>query len=186
MTRQIVLLIAAVAGLVMAGEAAVGQQSVAADASTPAAQTALLNMPEVTAWSIYGPGQTHALRRDRDVKGGGAMRVRILSKAAAVQDIGATQAVTGAIAKGDKLILAFWVRQTGKVGTATIPAMIQVGSPPYTPIIYGAVSIDGTWQLVKIVGGASQDHPAGSAVINLHLGGLEGSLDLGPALLMKL
>lgn len=150
-----------------------------------AAGETMLNTPSVQDWNVYGAGQTHKLRKDDSVQGGGAMRVDVSKAPENVWDIGASAPVSGAIAKGDRLVIAFWARlESG--GSADIPAVLQVASPPYAPIVAGSVTVGGEWKLVSITGAAAGDHAAGSANVALQLGGAARKIDLGPVFVMKL
>jgi hypothetical protein len=113
-------------------------------AQDAAAPPPMLNEP-TAAWNVYGPGQTHKARKDGAVQGGTAMRVTIPAKPANPWDIGASVPIKGAIAKGDRLILAFWVRLAdgGKDGPADLGAAIQQNSAPYAPIVAGRVALSG-------------------------------------------
>lgn len=147
--------------------------------------TQMLNEPSIS-WNVYGPGQTHKAHKDKDVQGGGAMRVTIPAKPANVWDIGASTAITKPIRKGDKLIFAFWARliSGGTDGKSMLAANIQQSSSPYAAIISGQVEITGEWKLVHVRGIANADYPAGAANAALSLGAAAHTFDLGPAFIM--
>lgn len=153
-----------------------------------ASQTApvVLNEPSAN-WSVYGTGQTHKGRKDPAVQGGGAMRVAIAAKPANAWDIGASAPIKGAIAKGDKLVLAFWARLAdgGSEGRTRIAGSIQQAAPPYTPVLSGSVELTGEWKLVHIEGIAAGDHAAGTANIALTLGAAAHTIDLGPVFVLR-
>ncbi len=160
--------------------------SVAADAPTEASPTEqLLNEPSAN-WNVYGPGQTHKGRKDKDVQGGGAIRVIILNKPANPWDVGASTEIKGAIKKGDRLLLAFWGRLVsgGVDGKTEIPAIVQRNSTPYEPIVSGRVELNGEWKLVHIEGTANADFAAGAANAALSIGTQAQTIDLGPAFIM--
>ena len=150
-----------------------------------AREPVVLNQPSAN-WTVYGPGQTHKGRKDAAVQGGGAIRVTIPAKPANAWDIGASSPIHGAIAKGDKLVLAFWARLAdgGAGGRTTIAGTIQQASAPYVPIVSGPVELTGEWKLVHIEGVAAADHAAGSANIALTLGGAAHTIDLGPVFVL--
>lgn len=157
----------------------------AVQAQSDGAAPPLLNEP-TAGWNVYGPGQTHKARKDGAVQGGSAMRVTIASKPANAWDIGASVPIAGPIAKGDRLILAIWVRLADKGdGTADVAAAIQQNSAPYAPIVAGRVTPTGEWKLLHIKGIAPADYPAGQANVALTLGEGARTLDLGPAFVMK-
>ena len=151
-----------------------------------AAQDAkLLNVPSAN-WNVYGSGQTHKAHRDKNVQGGGAVRVAIPIKPANVWDIGASTAITKPIRKGDKLIFAFWVKLVsgGADGKSAVAAHIQRSSAPYDAIVTGQVELTGEWKLVHVRGIANADYPPGAANAALSLGGAAHTFDLGPAFIM--
>lgn len=151
-----------------------------------ASEPVVLNQPSAN-WNVYGPGQTHKGRKDAAVQGGGAIRVTIPAKATNAWDIGASSPIQGAIAKGDTLVLAFWARLAdgGSDGRTSIAGAIQQASPPYAPIVSGAVQLTAEWKLVHIEGVAASDHAAGTANIALTLGGAAHTIDLGPVFVLK-
>ena len=157
-----------------------------ASAEEEAGAPHMLNEP-TAGWTVYGPGQTHKARKDGGVQGGSAMRVTIAAKPANAWDIGASVPIRDAIAKGDKLILALWVRlaEGAADGPADLGAAIQQNSAPYTPIVAGRLAITGEWQLVHIKGIAADAYPAGKANVALTLGDAARTIDLGPAFVMK-
>jgi hypothetical protein len=146
----------------------------------------LLNEP-TAGWNVYGPGQTHKARKDGAVQGGTAMRVTIPAKPANAWDIGASVPITQPIGKGDKLILAFWVRLAdgGADGPADLGAAIQQNSTPYAPIVSGRVTLSGEWKLVHVKGIAGDAYSAGKTNVALTLGDAARTIDLGPAFVMK-
>lgn len=146
----------------------------------------LLNEP-TAGWSVYGPGQTHKARKDGTVQGGTAMRVTIPSKPTNAWDIGASLPIQRDIAKGDRLILAFWVRVAGNAGEALtgLGAAIQQNSAPHAPIVQGRITLSNEWRLVHVKGVANGDYPAGKANVALTLGDAARTIDLGPAFVMK-
>ncbi len=161
---------------------------VSAAAPPPAAAPPLLNAPSVSGWTVYGDGQKHALRRDADVQGGGAMRIDVKAATEHVYDIGASNPVTGAIAKGDRIVVAFYARllPAGPAGTLKLAGVLQQATSPFAPVIAGSVEVDGTWKLVSFKGVAAADHPANSMNVALQLGGAPHSIDLGPMFVMKI
>ena len=157
---------------------------IAAQAQT--AEPVVLNEPSAN-WNVYGAGQTHKGRKDAAVQGGGAVRVTIPAKPANPWDIGASAPIKGAIAKGDRLVLAFWARlaEGGADGRTAISGSIQLGSPPYTPVITGQVELTGEWKLVHVEGIAPADYAAGAANVALTLGSAAHTIDLGPVFVLK-
>ncbi|WP_447724758.1 hypothetical protein [Sphingomonas koreensis] len=150
------------------------------------AEPVMLNEPSAN-WAVFGAGQTHKGRKDAMVQGGGAMRVTIAAKPANPWDIGASAPIKSAIARGDKLVLAFWARlaEGGTDGRTQITASIQQASAPYTPVLSGSVELTAPWKLVHVEGVAAGDYAAGTANIALTLGGGVHTIDLGPVFVLK-
>jgi len=169
-------LLAALAAFTLLGAAGAGAQQAADE---------LLNTPSAN-WNVYGPGQTHKGVRDKDVQGGGAMRVTVASMPANAWDAGASFPITKPIRKGDMLLLAFYARLVtgGTDGKTEIAASIQRSTSPYDPIITGRVTLTPTWQLVHVEAPAPADYPAGSANIALSIGTAVHTIDLGPVFVM--
>jgi len=155
-------------------------------AQNEAAPPPLLNEPTAS-WTVFGPGQTHKARKDGAVQGGTAMRVTIAAKPVNAWDIGASVPIDKPIARGDKLILALWVRVAdgGDGGAVDIGAAIQQNYAPYAAIVGGRVPVTKDWALVHINGIAAADHAAGKANVALTLGDGARTIDLGPAFVMK-
>ena len=145
----------------------------------------MLNQPSAN-WSVYGPGQTHQGHKDKDVQGGGAMRVTIPAKPANVWDVGASTEITEPIHKGDTLMFAFYARLVSDdpSASASVAASIQQSSAPYAAIVAGEVSFGNEWTLVHITGVANADYAAGEANAALSLGTAAQTIDLGPAFVM--
>lgn len=150
------------------------------------AEPVMLNEPSAN-WSIFGAGQTHKGRKEPAVQGGGAMRVTVAAKPANAWDIGASAPIKGAIAKGDKLVLAFWVRlaEGGTNGRTEIAASIVQATAPYTPVLGGPVEPTNSWKLVHVKGVAAANYAAGAATVALTLGGAAHTVDLGPVFVFK-
>lgn len=151
----------------------------------PQAADNLLNAPSAN-WNVYGAAQTHKGVRDKQVQGGGAMRVTIAAKPANAWDAGASNPISKPIRKGDKLMLAVWARLVsgGANGSTEIAAAIQSSAAPYEPIVAGRLSLATEWKLVHIQGIAGADFPAGSANIALSLGTDAHVVDLRPAFVL--
>lgn len=164
------------AGLSLASPAAIAQDGI---------EKNLINAPDVKGWNVYGDGQSHKFRKDKDVQGGGALRIDISAARPNVWDIGASAPITGAIKAGDKLILIVWARHEGE-GTVEIPAVIQKGSPPYTPIVASTLTVTSEWKMATLEGVSPADYKAGEANIALQLGGQAVKLDLGPAFVLNM
>ncbi|MFT4090208.1 MAG: hypothetical protein QM645_05710 [Asticcacaulis sp.] len=154
-------------------------------ASAQNATDSLINTPDVKGWNVYGEGQTHKFRKEKAVQGGGALRIDIPAAKPNVWDIGASAPITGAIKAGDKLVLIVWARHEDS-GVVTLPAVIQKGSAPYTPIVAGTLNISSEWQMVTLEGIAPADYKAGEANLALQLGGQAVKLDLGPVFVMNM
>lgn len=164
------------AGLSLASPATMAQDGI---------EKNLINTPDVKGWNVYGDGQTHKFRKDKTVQGGGALHIDIPAARPNVWDIGASAPITGAIKAGDKLILIVWARHEGQ-GSVDIPAVIQKGSPPYTPIVANSLTVTPEWKMATLEGISPADYKAGEANLALQLGGQAVKLDLGPAFVLNM
>ncbi|KQY30899.1 hypothetical protein ASD21_07445 [Caulobacter sp. Root1455] len=186
MTKIAILAAAAVLGLSTLGLAAVAP--VAARAAEPAAEGIMkyaINKPS-TAWNIYGPGQTNAPVKDKAVIGGGGIRVQVTAPTPDQPwTNSAGQAVTGKIAKGDIITIAFWAKAEpvdGGPATADITSVrVQQSAEPWGGIVEGKVAVtDGEWRIYTVSGRAGMDADKGGAGVALHLGAAKQTVVLGP------
>ncbi|MGY2736964.1 hypothetical protein [Sphingomonas sp. UYP23] len=138
-------------------------------------------------YSAYGPTQTSKVVADKTVQGGQAYRVEITAEGPEVYTDGATSPIQKAIAKGDRLFLAFWARAPKLADGKTTPipfAGLQLAQAPYTQFVLGSVDVGEAWKLYEIRGTADADYPAGQVNVALHLSAEKGTIDLGPVFVL--
>lgn len=143
----------------------------------------LLNTPGVGAWNVYGPGQTKAGFKDKDVQGGNAIRITVANSTTNLWDVGMSTSIDKPIKAGDQLIVVVWakVESQDPNATVTIPAAVGLAAAPYTPVITGNLQLTTQWQKLYFNGVANADYPAGKLNVSLQLGGQPKKVDFGPA-----
>lgn len=184
--KPIMLAVAAV--LAVGAPAALAQ---APAASTPASLPAqkkmadyLINRPFVEGWYSWGLTPAPTPLAVTGVTGGKAL-VFDIQKAGNPWDVGAIMHNTGAIKKGDIVLVAVWVRRTsGPAGTRIAALALESTDEPKTVLarVYDAPLGEG-WQMIYASGQAAADFAAGKTAITMHLGRDPKVLELGPALL---
>ncbi|MCU6453808.1 hypothetical protein LPN01_06935 [Sphingomonas sp. A2-49] len=146
-----------------------------------------INTPAV-AYSFYGPGQTSKPVK-ADVAGGHALQVTIEAPGATVWQVGASSPIAKPIAKGDKIVVAFWARAPKLAADATTPipfAGVSLAAAPYTPLVTGSAAVGRDWKLHQVTGVAASDAAGGAAMVSLHLGAAKAVLEFGPIFVIDL
>jgi hypothetical protein len=146
-----------------------------------------INTPGV-AYSVYGAGQANKPVK-ADVVGGRAIQVVVTATGGNVWDVGASSPIAKPIAKGDRIVVAFWARAPKLAGdaTAAIPfAGVAMAAAPYTPIVTGSAVVGREWKLQQVTGVAASDAAAGAAMVSLHLGGAKAVFEFGPIFVLDL
>lgn len=150
----------------------------------------ILNTPAPESFAVYGLATKPAVVKDKSVQGGRALRVAIPAASDQPWTIGLTSSVNQPIKKGDKLVIAVWVRaSTLPEGAASARiAGIQLGlsKEPYTPLFKGEAEATGEWKMVHASGVADRDYAAGALNISLQLATAKQVFDIGPILLLDL
>lgn len=146
----------------------------------------LINGPEtIKAWGVEP--QTV---RDKNVKGGLAMRITTTGKEAHLWDVGVYTPTNRPVRAGDRLIIAFWARlQSGPDGAATavLPDnAIQLTSSPNVALFAGPATLTSSWQVFQISGTADKDYPAGSLSASISLATGKQVVDIGPVYILDM
>jgi hypothetical protein len=139
-----------------------------------------INTPGV-AYSVYGAGQTSKPVK-ASVIGGRALQVVVAAPTTNVWDVGASSPIAKPIAKGDRIVVAFWARAPKLEGDATtsLPfAGVSLAAAPYTPIVTGSAKVGREWTLHQVTGVAAADAGAGGAMVSLHLGAAKAVFEFG-------
>lgn len=143
----------------------------AAARTTDPALDYLVNTPRVSAWSVYGDGQS-SQQLPCAASGKVCLRVALQSAKANPWDIGAVAPLQGGIAKGDTLQALLWARLDTEdpKAQAVMPMLLQLGSAPYTAVVSGSVTLTSKLQPIVIGGVASESFAAGTVNLALQLG----------------
>lgn len=182
-----------VAAIVLAGVSAPPVMAQAPAASPPAAAAQggaaqgglndkLINDP-LAPWNAYGPNQKSVLLDTEGPKGYPATRVTITRKGAHAWDAGAGVPLPKAIAAGDVIYIAIYLRAPNiKDGETIELPFIGVGgpAPAYATIVSDRAAITNQWAQYYAVGTASDSYAAGATQATLHLAGDAQVIDVGP------
>lgn len=146
-----------------------------------------INKPSAN-WQVQGVGQTSKPMKDKTVVGGGGVRIEVAAASPQPWAVAAQQPISGKIAKGDTLLVAFWAKAEGVDGgpaTATISGVrIQQSSAPYDAAMQGSVRVGGEWAMHTVPGKAAIEIPAGGGNVSLHLASARQTVVLGPVFVL--
>ena len=131
----------------------------------------LINVNKVSAWSVYGEGQS-TQQVACDAAGKTCLRVALTGKRANPWDIGAIAPITGDIRKGDKLQVLLWARleTDDPKAQVQVPLSLQLGAPPYTAVLSGSAMLTSKLEPVVLNGTAQVDQPAGTVNLSVQIG----------------
>jgi hypothetical protein len=145
----------------------------------------LINQP--LAWNIYGPAQTNRRIKDDKVQGGQAMEIKIAGAGGNPWDVAAESPITGKITQGNKVVAAVWMRsKTPDNSPANLTLRMQVSAPPYTSFAEKPVSVGPDWQMQMLELTATEDHPANTCSLTIHLNTGKQTVYLGPAFILNM
>jgi len=146
----------------------------------------LINTPHVSAWSVYGEGQS---TQQLPCAASGKVCLRVAPPPAQANpwDIGAVMPLQGGIAKGDKLQALLWARLDTEdpKAKAVVPVLLQLGSPPYTAIVSGSATLTSKLEPVIVHGVAAQDFAPGTVNLAMQLGQLGQPVVLSAPYVLK-
>lgn len=143
----------------------------------------LINDPS-SGWQVYGQ-QTNKRVKDAAVQGGYAIEVKIPAKGANPWDSAAQTDVTGDIKKGDKILIAVWLKAKTEDGSpANLNVRMQINSAPYTSLVEATQSVGPDWKMYTLVTTATQDYAKKTVVVAVHLAGAKQTVYLGPAFVL--
>lgn len=146
-----------------------------------------INKPSAN-WQVQGADQTNKPVKDKTVVGGGGVRIEVAAASAQPWAVAAQQPISGKIARGDTLLVAFWAKAEGVDGgpaSATISGVrIQQSVAPYDAALQGSVKVGGEWAMHTVPGKAAIDIPAGGGNISLHLASARQTVVLGPVFVL--
>lgn len=171
-----------------AAVAQTGSGTAPAAPATPAApapldlKSKLINAPGTT-WNIYGAGQTNQRLETAGPQGYPCVRVTVTQKGTNAWDVGAGSPVTKAIAAGDTLLIAVYLRAPNAKDGETVPLPfvgLNGPAPTYAALVNSPVVLTNQWKQFFIGGRATQAAAAAAAQVSIHLAGDVHVIDLGP------
>lgn len=146
-----------------------------------------INTPSI-AYAVYGPAQKTKVVK-AEVPGGQAMQIDVQAKGANAWTVGASSPIAKGIARGDRIVLAFWARAPKLAGDATTSitfAGITGTAAPFAQVIGGPVTVGRAWTLQQVTGVAPANAAAGTVQVTLHLAADKALLELGPVFVLDM
>ncbi|HEY4083813.1 MAG TPA: glycoside hydrolase family 5 protein [Burkholderiaceae bacterium] len=131
----------------------------------------LINTPRASAWNVYGDKQT-SQQIACSMTGKTCLRIDMQQRTTNTWDIGAVMPIQGEIKKGDRLQVVVWARldtEDPKARTV-VNMMVQLGSPPYTSVVGGAVALTSKMEAVLVEGVATDSYAGGTVNLAMQLG----------------
>ena len=145
----------------------------------------LINEPG--GWNVYGAAQTNKRIKDAKVQGGAALEIKIAGSGGNPWDAAAESQITGKINKGDKLVIAVWMRsKTEGNAPANLTLRLQISSPPYASFGEKQVSVGPDWQMQTLEVTAAEDHAPKTSGLSIHLNTGKQTVYLGPAFILNM
>lgn len=151
----------------------------------PSMADRLRNDPRVEALRPYGLNLPPAIRNDKGVQFGKAMRVP-LDGHPDFWRIGVTTPLLKPVKKGDRIVIAFWARaeQTeqgapGKIGRVQLEA-----TPVVRAIFEQSFEVGPTWKMYQLKGVSDRDYNAGDLNAALQIDSAKQVLDFGPVFVL--
>lgn len=167
------------------GLTAVMTAPVVAAADAPSMADRLVNDPRVEALNPYGLRLPPAVRADKGVQFGKALRVPLKGHADFWR-VGVTTPVLKPVRKGDQIVIAFWARAEetengapGKIGRVQLEA-----TPVVRAIFEQPFEVSAEWKMYQLKGVADQDYGPRQLNAALHLDSAKQVLDLGPVFVL--
>ena len=162
----------------------------AQDAGDDAILDQVINSPPVQSWQVTGLRATPRPVRAEGVLGEQAIRVAVPRPGANPWDISGQMPITGQINQGDTILLAVWARThtppDGERFGVISGIRVQQSAAPYAAIAQDSATVPSEWTMVYASGVATQDYPAGSTNVSVHLAGAAQTIELGPAFVLNL
>lgn len=150
----------------------------AAPASVPPAAANSTTVMRADAWLTYGVPVSP--KRDSSVVGSGSLVVPPLAKQADPWTSGAVLPIPQALAKGQRLTVAFWAKA---VANETVRLNFQAREAPYAAFFDQTIDLTPKWQRFVHTATAPASFPAGSQQVSLQLGDTHSAVVLGPVVL---
>lgn len=151
----------------------------------PSMADRIVNDPRVDALNPYGLNLPPAIRADKGVQFGKAMRIQ-LGGHPDFWRIGVTTPTLKPVKKGDQIVIAFWARAEkteggapGKIGRVQLEA-----TPVIRAIFEQPFEIGPQWKMYQLKGVADRDYAPRQLNAALHLDAAKQVLDLGPVFIL--
>jgi len=144
--------------------------------------TKLINTPDSN-WNVYGPDQTSKRLPTGGPHNYPAVEVVVKKPGKNAWDTGAVSQIPHAIAAGDVILVAVYLRNPGLADGAseTLPLIGATGaSPPYVAIAGAPAKITNQWAAYFASGKAPQAFAANGAQATVHLASAGHTVQLGP------
>ncbi len=169
---------------------AFGAAPALAQQATPALQAlddalpgTLINDPTRIDWAGYGEGLSQRIVQSADIPGGGAaIRVSVASAGQTHYAAGLNVPLTGAIASGDNVVVAFYARTISAStddGLARVGVRFQANAAPYPGFGDRILTIGREWQLYQVTARADRAIGRSVAVVGLQLSAARQELEIG-------
>jgi len=158
----------------------------AAQQAAPALAQRIINDPRVEALNPYGLNLPPAIRADKKVQFGKAMRIPLTGH----QDfwrIGVTTPVLKPVKKDDQIVIAFWARAEKTAdGTAGKIGRVQLEATPVIRTIFEqAFEVGPEWKMYQVKGVADRDYAPRQLNAAMHLDSARQVLDIGPVFVLN-
>ena len=157
----------------------------AAAQAAPTMADRIVNDPRVEALNPYGVRIPPAIRADKTVQFGKAMRMSLQGHADFWR-IGVTTPVLKPVKKGDRIVIAFWARAVetvdgapGKIGRVQLEA-----TPVVRAIAEQSFEIGPEWKMYQLKAVADRDYAPRQLNAAMHLDAARQVLDLGPVFVL--
>lgn len=154
---------------------------VTAQQAAPGMADRIVNDPRVEALNPYGLNMPAAIRTDKKVQFGKAMRIQLAGHPDFWR-IGVITPVLKPVKKGDRIIIAFWARAEktengapGKIGRVQLEA-----TPVVRAIFDQPFEVGPEWKMYQLKGVADRDYAPRQLNAAMHLDAAKQVLDLGP------
>lgn len=145
----------------------------------------LRNDPRVEALVPYGQRIPPEMRSDKTVQFGKALRF-LLSGQLEFGRVGAITPLVKPVAKGDRIVVAFWARaektengapgRIGRVQLETTPKVRALFAKPF--------DVTPEWKMYQLAGVADADYAPGTLNVALHLDAAKQILEIGPVFVL--
>lgn len=146
--------------------------------------------PNKDHWSIQGKDQKTTLAKTDAVPGGGALHIRVDRAGPNPWDVSAQGSVTGAIHKGDVVLLGFWARAdkpADQGAPAKVNVRLQQSAAPYAAVVEtNGLQLSPEWKMYYLSGKSPLDLKAGAGGVAIHLATARQTIELGPYTVLNL